>query len=585
MEARWDDALAARIEAWAAGDVDEQDRATLTEALAAARGGSDAHQKDLIDRFQGPLKFGTAGLRGLIGPGEHRMNAAVVVRATYGLARHLEQTVPDAKARGVALGRDARRGSERYQAEAARVLAGLGFRVHWIPGVVPTPVTAYAVQALRAAAGIQVTASHNPPDYNGYKVYWENGAQIIPPQDAGIAAAIAAAPLAQAIERPSLASALESGAVIERADLVGQYVEAVQRANPAPDGAQAISLAYSALHGVGEATLRQVFAARPEVTLHSVERQADPDGRFPTLRFPNPEEPDTWEEVLALAERTGVHLALLNDPDADRLGVAVRRQDGDAFRVLNGNEIGWLLADYLLGRHKAAPGRPGLAVTTVVSSGLLTRIAEAHGAKTARTLTGFKWIANEGLRQADAADFVFGYEEALGFCVGTAVRDKDGISAALVIADMASVAAARGQSLLDALDALEARFGLHHSDILSITLPGAEGAAQIRQAMATLRAAAPTEWAGTPLVSTWDLQSGRRRDARGQEEEVSLGATTDAIIYALEGGSQLAVRPSGTEPKLKIYVEVVEEGEGAKLRAETRAQAMLADVRRVAGLD
>jgi phosphomannomutase len=432
----------------------------------------------------------------------------------------------------------------------------MGAKVHFLSGPTPTPVAAYAVEALGAAAGIVVTASHNPPDYNGYKVYWENGAQIIPPIDQRIAAEIARAPDAKEIERAA-------GPFADADFIKERYVEETASLVFDPDvRPHELSIAYSAMHGVGERTVRQVLARRGFDRFYSVPEQAEPDAAFPTVKFPNPEEPGALDLVLAHAEEHECDLVLVNDPDADRLGVAVRDGLGD-YVVLNGNQIGALLAHHLITHTEGER----LVITTYVSSQLLKKMAAAFGVRYAETATGFKWIANEAIRRQKEARFLFGYEEALGYTIGTSVRDKDGISAALVMAEMAASLKRRGLTLLDQLDALRADYGLFASRQKSFTLSGPEGAAKIALAMERLRAARFDQLGGSSVVSRQDL--------------VEHGL----VMWDLADGGRVCARPSGTEPKLKLYLEVVEPiSDDADVRALKRLELAQRELVSTAGL-
>ena len=578
--------LLQRVRAFADQDVDAAAAAWLVARADAASAGDEGARAELADAFSGPLEFGTAGLRGLIGPGETRMNRSVVIRATYGLVRHLLAVTPGAAARGVVIGRDGRRMSDVFQQDAAAVCAALGVKVHWLEGTTPTPVAAFAVRHLGAAAGVVVTASHNPPDYNGYKVYWGNGAQIVPPIDAGIASEIAAAPEAKAAPRAALGEARAAGLIVQ-AEVEEAYLAALGALTFTPGApVGALVVAYSALHGVGERVLRRAFAARGLTELHSVPEQAAPDGAFPTVAFPNPEEPGALDLVLALADRVAADVVLVNDPDADRLGVAVRGPQGMV--TLSGNEIGVLLADHVM-RHDAPGDARRLFVTTLVSSQMLAKMAADRGARYAETLTGFKWIANRAmaLEAQDDLRFAFGYEEALGYTVGTVVRDKDGIGAALVMAELAAGLKAEGRTLLDRLAELWRAHGLFVSRQKSVTLPGRDGVAQIRGAMARLRAAGLG--AVPEALELWDLAAERRTFADGRVEAVP-GWSGDVLIFGLPGGGRASARPIGTEPKVKLYLEVVErlgadEPVGvARARGEARLDALLARLLAEAGL-
>lgn len=603
-------ALLVRAQAFLDDDPDPGDRAELA-ALIARAAADPAALRDLDDRFQGPLEFGTAGLRGLIGPGESRMNVAVVLRATAALAAEVVAAVPDARRRGIVIGRDGRRLSPELQAAAAEVALAAGLRVHFLEGPQPTPLVAFAVKALGAAAGIAVTASHNPPEYNGYKVYWENGAQIVPPVDRAIAARIAAGPPARTVPRTPLADGRACGLLQDATSVTERYLDALAGLSFAP-GADvgALSIAYSAMHGVGERLFRAVMMRRGFVRVSSVAAQAEPDAAFPTVRFPNPEEPGALDLVLELARRVGADLVLVNDPDADRLAAAVRHRPpaalaataaerppeghvsghgpgaqpdaGGAARyvVLSGNEIGALLAEHVLA-HDPRQSSDRLVMTTIVSSQLLRRMAASHGVHYAETLTGFKWIANRAmaLEAESGFRFVLGFEEALGYTVGTAVRDKDGIGAALVLAEYAASLAAQGKTLLDALTELRRRHGVFATRQRSLVLPGRAGQEAMRAAMAGLRALGPRAPLGEPVASVWDLASGVRSRAEGTTEPVP-GFTADVLIFELADGGRVAVRPSGTEPKMKLYFEVVEAvaaGEAVEVafgRAERRLDAL-----------
>ena len=545
--------LRARVTAWIADDPDERDRAELTALLAAATAADsdeDAAQaaqaaEDLADRFAGRLQFGTAGLRGKVGAGPNRMNRAVVRGTTAALAGWLRYVNPAAAESGVVIGCDARHRSDEFALEAARVLAGAGIAVHLLPPRQPTPLLAFAVRHLRAAAGVMITASHNPPADNGYKLYLADGAQIVPPADLEIEAAIRAlGPLA---EIPVTGG---DDPLIARHDdqIARAYLDAVCAGAQAPKGAAWLRIIYTPLHGVAcELALRafeQAGFPPPDV----VEAQAEPDPDFRTVAFPNPEEPGTLDLAIAQARRSGADLVIANDPDGDRLAVAVPDDTATGgWRMLTGDQVGALLGAYVLGRAggdadraggDAEPRRP-LVATTIVSSTMLARIATEAGAAYAETLTGFKWIARAGDLRPECR-FVYGYEEALGYAVGTAVRDKDGISAALAVLGLAALARSGGESLLEAYDALEAAHGVHLTG--QITVPTTVPV----DVMSRLRVTAPTELAGQPVLSVSDLTGG-----------TADLPSADVLRYTLPG-ARVVIRPSGTEPKIKAYLEVVE---------------------------
>ncbi|SHN45423.1 phospho-sugar mutase [Cryptosporangium aurantiacum] len=509
-------ALRHRTETWIADDPDPVTRAELQAVLAGLPGSLN----DLADRFAGPLTFGTAGLRGPVRAGPNGMNRAVVRAAAAGLCAYLDDRQADGP---VVIGYDARRGSADFAAETAAVVTGAGRAALVLPRPLPTPVLAYAVRRLDAAAGVMVTASHNPPGDNGYKVYLSDGAQIVPPADKEIEERIRAVEQLAAVPLGTAAQQVEELLVDE---YVAATVQAVLGADPAADARRAaLAVAYTPLHGVGREVLERAFAAAGFAPPSVVASQSEPDPAFPTVAFPNPEEPGAVDELVALATSIGADIAIANDPDADRCAVAVPSPSG--WRLLHGDEVGALLADSLL-RH----GVRGTFATTIVSSSLLSTLAPARGARAAETLTGFKWI----VRAAD--DLAFGYEEALGYAVAPGVvRDKDGIGAALAIADLAAELKARGRTLTDRLDELAVEFGLHATSQLSVRV---DDLREIADMMARIRSATPTTLLGRAITEVHDR-------------------LPDADVLTLRApGVRVVVRPSGTEPKLKAYLEVVE---------------------------
>jgi len=410
----------------------------------------------------------------------------LVRKVSAGLAAYLIAQVPDARPRGVVLGHDARHNSRVFTEDAARVLGGAGIKCYLAPRPWPTPTTAWAVVHQRACAGVMVTASHNPAAYNGYKVYWGNGAQIIPPHDTGIAAAIAKIGRSDQLAMPTLDELRRNGLVIDLTEaLHDEYIDAVValRASPAVDGTKLV-IAYTPMHGVGARSAEPALARAGFPQVHSEPSQREPDPDFPTVAFPNPEEKGAMDRVLALAAQVSADVVLANDPDADRLCVAV--PDGAGYRALTGDQLGALLADYLL---EVGPKDRRMVATTIVSSQLLGFLAQHAGADYRETLTGFKWIGNAAMEYEAALGgrFVMGYEEALGYSVGPLVRDKDGVSAAVLFAELAAWNRARGRSVLDHLDDVYRRVGLFVTEQVSLTRPGSDGLAQIRDAMTRFR--------------------------------------------------------------------------------------------------
>jgi len=512
-----DDDLIARAKTWLAEDPDADTREELGKLIDAG------DVTELAERFSGTLQFGTAGLRGELGAGPMRMNRAVVIRAAAGLAAYLKH---NGHTDGVVvIGYDARHKSTDFARDTAAVMTGAGLRAAVLPRPLPTPVLAFAIRHLGAIAGVEVTASHNPPRDNGYKVYLGDGSQIVPPADADIAAEIEAISSLHDVPRPDTGWETLDDSVL---DAYLARTDAVL----APASPRTARTVYTAMHGVGKDVLLAAFARAgfPEPAL--VAEQAEPDPDFPTVAFPNPEEPGAMDLAFARARATDPDLIIANDPDADRCAVAVkdRTHDGD-WRMLRGDEVGSLLAAHLVRR-----GAQGTFAESIVSSSLLGRIAEKAGLPYEETLTGFKWIARvDGLR--------YGYEEALGYCVDPdGVRDKDGITAALLITELASELKEEGRDLLDLLDDLAVTHGLHATDQLSVRV---EDLTVIADAMRRLREQPPTELAGLAVTRAEDLTEG-----------TDLLPPTDGLRYTLDG-ARVIVRPSGTEPKLKCYLEVV----------------------------
>ena len=566
------DDLRARAERWLADDFDEDTRDELRELLDSP----DPDSTDLADRFSGELAFGTAGLRGELGAGPNRMNRAVAARATYGLAQVLIGDVPGALDRGVVIGSDARRLSREIAQDSASILGASGFRVLLFPNPVPTPVVGYAVKTRRAAAGIVVTASHNPAVYNGYKVYWENGAPIVPPIDAHIAEAMACAPAARVLARPPLGQLFASGILtLAVGDIEEEYLAAIARLGVHRGaGDRGFRIVYTPMHGVGDPWARRALSDAGFSDVVSVPEQREPDAAFPTVEFPNPEEPGALDLALARARRVRAALVLANDPDADRLAVAIPA--GDGFRRLSGNEVGLLLGHYLM--TEAPRDRPLAVVTTVASTPLFARMAAALGVRCDETLTGFKWLAERAAEmERDGYRCVLCFEEAIGYSIGDVVRDKDGISAAVVFAELVAVLRERGRTPSDELDLIGRRFGVSASTLVSITRRGAAGALAIRTMMDRLRAAPPEAVAGDPVTAIADFLAGVRVDPNvGVVERLVLPAS-NVLSFEFASGSRIVVRPSGTEPKVKLYFDAIgpREAELPVARARANVEAFL----------
>jgi phosphomannomutase len=554
--------LVARVEAWMAEDPDPATRAELLGRLE--KGDEDG----LRDRFDHPLSFGTAGLRGGLGAGPGRMNRLVVRKATAGLAQFLAEH-DGSPSPSVVVGHDARHGSVEFADDAARVAAASGVVARRFETALPTPVTAFAVRHLHASAGIMVTASHNPAPDNGYKVYLGDGAQVIPPYDGEIASKAARATV------PDEAALTKIGRQrledIDEAALLAAYRRVVLEVVE-PDGPRRLRIVYSPLHGVGGAVLPGLLEEAGFEPPFLVAAQAAPDPDFPTAPFPNPEEPGVLDLALADAERTRADIVLVNDPDADRLAVALPDPPGPGFRALSGDELGVLLADHLI---STTSGADRLVATTVVSSSMLSALARQAGVAYAETLTGFKWIARAASLRPHHR-LLFGYEEALGYAVTDAIGDKDGMSAALVVADMAARARQEGRSLLERLDELAAALGVHATAQWSMRWRGSDAAREMAALMARWRADPPHRVAGLEVSEVRDLAKG----------EDGL-PPSDVLVLRLGRAGQegqagrVVLRPSGTEPKLKVYFEATAgPGSLAELpEARRAAQARLGELR------
>ncbi len=523
-----DPTLLDRARAWLADDPDPDTRTALHRLLDAAGSGDEGAALELLDAFDGRLEFGTAGLRGAIGPGSNRMNRAVVTRAAAGLAAYLRAQHGDAPL-SVVVGYDARHKSDEFAQDTAAVMEGAGIRALVLPRPLPTPVLAYAIRHLGCAAGVMVTASHNPPQDNGYKVYLGDGTQIVPPADAEISACIDAVGAVLEVPRGD-------GWVRLDDDVLTAYLEAV--ASLVPAGApRDVSIAYTPMHGVGgDVVLRALeMAGFPAPRVVSAQFRPDPD--FPTVSFPNPEEPGAMDLALEEGVESDADVVIANDPDADRCAVAVPTRDrgahgGPPYRMLRGDEVGWLLGWWLHER-----GAAGTYANSIVSSSLLSTMAAAYGLPHSETLTGFKWIGR-------VPGLAFGYEEALGYCVDPEqVADKDGVSAALRVVEMVATLKAAGRTVHDVLDDLAIAHGLHATDQLSVRV---DDVALIADAMVRLRALPPTSVAGLDVERFVDLEDG-----------FEGLPPTDGVRLDLAEHTRVIVRPSGTEPKLKCYLEVV----------------------------
>ena len=531
-------------------------------------------EKEKEEAFYAPLEFGTAGMRGIVGPGINRMNIYTVRQATEGLARLIETYGEEAKKRGVAIAHDSRHFSPEFALESAKVLVKHGIKAYVFEDLRPTPELSYAVRHLHTFAGIMITASHNPAAYNGYKVYGEDGGQM-PPKDAD-----ALTEYVRQVENPLVVDVvtkeeLEQSALFE---WIGEavdtaYLEEIKSVSVNPSllsDTKDLSVVYTPLHGTGLMLTKRALDQAGFTGLQVVSEQAVPDGDFTTVKSPNPEEAGAFEYAIRLGEETKADVLLATDPDADRMGAAVRQPDG-TYQVITGNQIAAILLDYLLFAHQKAGTLPAnaAAVKSIVSSELPTVIAEHYGAKMVNVLTGFKFIAEQikNYEETNAHTFMFGFEESYGYLVQPFVRDKDAIQAVLLLTEVAAHFKSEGKTLYDGLQALYEKYGYFLEKTISVTVQGLEGPAKIKALLDGLRKEVPSNFGGIKVALAQDFAVNQQVDAQGVVSEIGL-PTSNVLKYILEDGSWIAVRPSGTEPKIKFYM-------GVKAATQEEAQEKL----------
>lgn len=532
-------------------------------------------EKEKEEAFYAPLEFGTAGMRGIVGPGINRMNIYTVRQATEGLARLIETYGEEAKKRGVAIAHDSRHFSPEFALESAKVLVKHGIKAYVFEDLRPTPELSYAVRHLHTFSGIMITASHNPAAYNGYKVYGEDGGQM-PPKDAD-----SLTEFVRQVENP-LAVEVVTKEELEQSALfewIGEavdasYLEEIKSVSVNPallSDTKDLSVVYTPLHGTGLMLTKRALDQAGFTGLHVVSEQAVPDGDFTTVKSPNPEEAGAFEYAIRLGEETKADVLLATDPDADRMGAAVRQPDG-TYQVITGNQIAAILLDYLLFAHQKAGTLPAnaAAVKSIVSSELPTVIAEHYGAKMVNVLTGFKFIAEQikNYEETNAHTFMFGFEESYGYLVQPFVRDKDAIQAVLLLTEVAAHFKSEGKTLYDGLQALYEKYGYFLEKTISVTVQGLEGPAKIKALLDGLRKEVPSNFGGIKVAVAQDFAVNQQVDAQGIVSEIGL-PTSNVLKYILEDGSWIAVRPSGTEPKIKFYI-------GVKAATQEEAQEKLA---------
>ncbi len=583
-----DERIRKKIEEWMSDEYDEETREEIRRLLEAG------DEKELTDRFYKDLEFGTGGLRGVLGAGTNRMNIYTVRKATQGLADYiLSEDAAERKAKGVAVCHDSRRCSRLFAEETAKVLAGNGIKVHLFEDLRPTPMLSFAVRHLGAVAGVNITASHNPPKYNGYKVYWEDGAQVTPPHDEGIIARVKAISSLADVRLCPLDEARSEGLLDDVGrELDEAYFERVLSLSMASrriqEVADELTIVYTPLHGAGGMPVMEVLKRYGFRRVVPVEEQMKPDGDFPTVEAPNPEIPSALRLAMDKAREVEAHLILATDADADRLGVGVRSTEGE-YVLLNGNQIGSLLISYYLDALSREGRLPadGAVVKTIVTTDQQKKIAESYALACPEVLTGFKWIGRL-MREWDEARaagrsarrFVCGGEESYGYLAGDFVRDKDAVIAAVLMAEAAAVAFTRGKTLLDELDEIGRRYGWYEEALENVFHEGKEGGEKIAAMMERLRENTPWNIGGIDVVAVMDVLEGVRIDREGRKSPVDL-PRSNVIQFFLEDGSKITARPSGTEPKIKFYFSVKEEpGDGADMaEVKRRAAARLENLK------
>ena len=509
-------------------------------------------EKEIESRFYTNLSFGTAGMRGIRGIGKNRMNKYNIRKATQGLANYIIQATGESgKKKGVAIAYDSRLDSVENALNTAMTLAGNGIKVYLFDGVRSTPELSFAVRELKAQSGIMITASHNPKEYNGYKVYWEDGAQIVDPQATAIVSAVEAVDIFNDIKLMDEKEAIEKGLLVYVGEkLDDRYIEEVKKnaINPDVENKDKIKIVYSPLHGVAARPVERILKEMGYASVFPVKEQEQPDGNFPTCDYANPEDTNVFKLSTELADKVGAEICIANDPDGDRVGLAVLNNDGKWF-FPNGNQIGILFAEYILNHKKDIPTN-GTMITTIVSTPLLDTIVKKNGKKALRVLTGFKYIG-EKIRQFENKEldgtFLFGFEEAIGYLVGTHVRDKDAVVASMIIAEMATTFKNNGSSIYNEIIKIYEKYGWRLETTIPVTKKGKDGLEEIQKIMKSMREKTHTEIAGVKVKEYRDYQKG-----------VEDLPKSDVIQIVLEDETYLTVRPSGTEPKIKFYISVVD---------------------------
>ena len=548
-------------------------------------------EKEIEDRFYRELEFGTAGLRGVIGAGTNRMNIYTVRKATQGLANYIMKQ--NGQNKGVAIAFDSRRMSPEFADEAALCLNANGIKAYVFESLRPTPELSYAVRKLGCIAGINITASHNPPEYNGYKVYWEDGAQITPPHDGGIMAEVGAISDFAVVKTMDKAEAEAAGLYVTiGADIDDAYIEELKSQvihwDSIKEAQKDIKIVYSPLHGTGNIPARRVLKELGFENVYVVPEQELPDGNFPTVSYPNPEAAEAFELGLKLAKEIDADLVLATDPDADRLGVYVKDAKSGEYITLTGNMSGCLLADYEIGQRQATKGLPddGALIKTIVTTNMADAIAKAYGVELIEVLTGFKYIGQQilGFEQKKKGTYLFGFEESYGCLIGTHARDKDAIVATMALCEAAAYYKTQGKTLWDAMIDMYEKYGYYKDDIKSITLKGIEGLAKIQEILNTLRQDTPEKFGEYTVLSARDYKTGIIKDVKTGEEKPTGLPASNVLYYDLSDDAWLCVRPSGTEPKVKFYYGIKGTSlEDANAKSEALGKEVLSMIEEMLG--
>lgn len=548
-------------------------------------------EKEIEDRFYRELEFGTAGLRGVIGAGTNRMNIYTVRKATQGLANYIMKQ--NGQNKGVAIAFDSRRMSPEFADEAALCLNANGIKAYVFESLRPTPELSYAVRKLGCIAGINITASHNPPEYNGYKVYWEDGAQITPPHDGGIMAEVGAISDFAVVKTMDKTEAMAAGLYVTiGADIDDAYIEELKSQvihwDSIKEAQKDIKIVYSPLHGTGNIPARRVLKELGFENVYVVPEQELPDGNFPTVSYPNPEAAEAFELGLKLAKEIDADLVLATDPDADRLGVYVKDAKSGEYITLTGNMSGCLLADYEIGQRRATNGLPddGALIKTIVTTNMADAIAKAYGVELIEVLTGFKYIGQQilGFEQKKKGTYLFGFEESYGCLIGTHARDKDAIVATMALCEAAAYYKTQGKTLWDAMIDMYEKYGYYKDDIKSITLKGIEGLAKIQEILNTLREDTPEKFGAYTVLSARDYKTGIIKDVKTGEEKPTGLPASNVLYYDLSDDAWLCVRPSGTEPKVKFYYGIKGTSlEDANAKSEALGKEVLSMIEEMLG--